>query len=139
MSLREKFYDLRKSFWKVTLEFSNIASTMERFLNLIGWEDATRTWIYLIFLLIACSVVWIVSFRFIILYGVIKKFIKGRTRYKKIYQRNYALVSWTLKYIVKKHFPKDYNLFNIAVDSNSVWPILSVSQKVLGKKIIEQI
>ena len=108
LSYREQYQEMKRVFWKVSLEFSNIASTLERIINLYCWEDATRTWIYLIALLLFCSVISIITFRFIILYCILLKFYKGRTRYRKVYRRNYILVSWTLDYIIKKHFPKDY-------------------------------
>ena len=110
---------MKKVFWKVTLELSNIASTLERIINLYSWEDRTRTWIYLVALILGCSVISIITFRFLILFCIILKFFKGRTRYMKVYRRNYILVSWTLDYIVKKHFPKDYQIFKIAMSSDS--------------------
>jgi hypothetical protein len=102
----EKYRDLKMLVFKVYVQFTDFSSFFERIINLYCWEDNTRTWVYLILLVLFTAFIRIVTFRFFILFGIIFRFFKGRNRYTRLYKRNKELVEWTLDNIISKKLPK---------------------------------
>lgn len=92
--------------FKLYVKFVETAAFLERLVNLHYWEDEKRTFFYITFLLILIFMIYMFTFRLLVMLLIGIKFILGYDKYDKIYKKNYELVDWTLDYIILQQLPE---------------------------------
>jgi hypothetical protein len=96
------------------MELTIQADNAERLENIFTWEDQYRTWLLVVVLVIAGSIVWVIGARYIVLIILADEFHGGVRKYKKYYERNKKLIRWSLEQEFKrlgerkKKFYEDY-------------------------------
>ena len=110
--------DIRKNYSEVVFKLSTILTNIEKAKNLFLWTDPLLSFYFFLLMIGLIMIYYNIQIRFILLYGITKKFIKGMFYYKNKYKNNKEVASIILKnaylfYInqTKKRIEKDQNRF----------------------------
>lgn len=84
-----KYYrDYKEKYNKILFKFSKFVSFLEKFKNLIFWSDPVLSLHFTIILAILYLLIINFNIRYLLLFSIIKKFISGRSFYRRKFDNN---------------------------------------------------